>query len=117
MSVQTLTEHGLNRECRQVITAKTKDFRSPVVASRAGLVPDALSPSRASTDRRASRGDATSQIRTSGPRPKVTLREVLELYRKRSGEMRPECARIFAAGAFLIQRLEGSGLELDCYGF
>jgi hypothetical protein len=37
-------------------------------------------------------------------------REVLELNRKRSGEMRPEGSRILPAGAFSIQRLEVSRL-------
>jgi hypothetical protein len=45
------------------------------------------------------------------------FREVLVLYRKRSGEMRLERWHRVRAGAFLIQRLEGSRLARRRYAF
>ena len=76
--------------------------RHPVVggATSSQILPDAA----VFTNRRKHASEASSS-------------KVLELYRKRSGETRFEREGIFRAGAFLIQRLEGSGLERDRYAF
>ena len=60
---------------------------------------------------------AAEAVQSQQVRRDCMVREVLELYRKRSGEMSPGHEHIFSAGAFLIQRLEGSGLEPRRYAF
>ena len=42
--VQTLTEHGLNHECRWTTLSKTKDFRNSVHWSRGVILRQALAP-------------------------------------------------------------------------